>query len=290
MLSRVLGTRVLRVVWASILLCGCSTVPSYVPFETLKSPLELPLHRENQTVLVDAKLDGVPVRLMVDFGSAESISLRPGRVDHANLRYTGESHSIYNALGKRVEAREFVVSKLQLGAGDLAGVPGSVGFDGAVVGTGKAPEIPADGHLGMGFFSAFGLVHLNVPDGRCVLYPKGVALPEEFAHWPFRILTGGDGLTFSAGAKGHSVSVILDTGATYSVLRPGVAKRLSLPIDADRPLTELPIEIAHAVELKLGCYVYDLESPKEDVLLGYNFFQAVVVLVDLENARVYFAP
>jgi predicted aspartyl protease len=273
---------------------------------TLTKVVDLPVTFVQRKPLVDAKINGEAVRLIVDTGATigglTSEAARNFSIKTAPLATDGVVHSV---AGEVVEFQAGTVRVLELGGVAIRNVQVLVG--------GRVPNVGVVGRLGENVLGladteldfAAREVRLFRPD-RC----RGAAL----AYWApksISIIPLEDGpatrqLIGVVSINGRPVRAMFDTGAPYSYLTRAAADRLRLAVNsggqepAIRGVTGdgrlLAVSIAHIGTLDLGqeeardinLRVADLKSGTVDMLIGLDFFLAHRVIVDRANNMLVF--
>ena len=272
---------------------GCTTRPRFVPAEPLAGPVTIELHVEGGMSYADALVDGKSLRLMIDLGSGEAVSLFEGRLENTGARPTGRSRKIQNAFGQVFDAREFVVSELKLGDWQALDVPGSEGFAPGFMSSGgdSAFDPPGDGHLGTGLFAAYDVL-LDTPGRQLTLYPPQAAAPARIHDWPSTVCTRPEeGLVIEGRVNGQRLKLLLDSGASSSILHPKAASALGLQPPGDVPLVRIEVlELGTLGTFALDFYVIPYRHPRVDALLGANFFAQFPLFIDFDEGRIAVGP
>jgi len=103
-----------------------------------------------------------------------------------------------------------------------------------------------------------------------------------------------------AGNKGRrTIRVLMDTGASYTVIRGSVARQLATPAPLAQPITARFAsgegEIKETVNLSLRLNGHDVFTPalvleglSEELVIGAEFFQRYKVVLDPEREEIRF--
>ncbi|MGQ0833495.1 MAG: aspartyl protease family protein [Gammaproteobacteria bacterium] len=234
----------------------------------------IPIELEKGNPIAFARINGVPVRLIVDSGGGV-VNLKPETVEKVGAVRTGSTSRYTDAHGNEGTQAILKLAALELGGNDFPNVEAAdAGKYGA--------EAPGDGSIGRAFLNQFLAVYdysarkikLFTPDehsdadAEC----RGAAV---------RTVPHSDGIVVSMAKTDHlAMRMTWDTGATYSFVKKTFADRYKLPIK--HPFyTSQRFSIGQEDFGPLQLVVLDLSAPGDvDGHIGYNFFLSHVVCID----------
>ncbi len=248
----------------------------------------VPLRLTHGLPVANIDIQETPVDLLLDLGGFETVSLTAQALDQVRPAFTGKTRRFENARGDRLVAREYRLSRVALGPHVFTDVVGSE----HAFAPDLAPPIEA-GYLGLGLLRQF---HLTIDYGRgeLGLVDRRCASPElpEGGPWRrIRLESQKDGLRISATVDGRRRRLVLDTGASYSTIRPDAAPR-----EGRRSVGRLELFTPSSLVMGGGevpgidFAVVDLPGTGTDGILGCNFFAEHQVVIDLDARSVAFRP
>jgi len=242
----------------------------------------VPLILERSRPLLAAEIDGHAVTLLLDLGADVTIGLHPASADAVGANFTGSTKSVSDAFGNVTSSRRYVLTICKLGSLELRDVEGW-----EQTGDFSDDQHHVDGIVGWRLLEKFGVL-IDFPRQELRLVPPG-ALHEEFGlpGWlPFPIEPTADGLSAAVTIEARPMHLILDTGATWSVLKAGRAPEDRLTDRNGVGFFRALSVTAGAAELgPLDFAVLDLAYPEGDGILGFNFFMARAVWIDWPAGR-----
>jgi len=246
----------------------------------------VPLRLTHGLPVVTLDIQQTPVDLLLDLGGFEAVSLTAKALDRVQPTFTGKTRRFENARGDRLVAREYRLSQVAFGPHVFTDLVGSE----HVFAPDLAPPIEA-GYLGLGLLRhfhltiAYGRGELGLIDRRCA----GLELPEGRPWRRVRLESQKDGLRISAAIDGKKRSLVLDTGASYSTIRPAAAPREGRrSVGGTELFTPSSLVVGGDEVPGIDFAVVDLPGPGTDGILGCNFFAEHEVVVDLDARSVAF--
>lgn len=241
--------------------------------------VELPVRFVWNLPVVDAEICGRPVRLIVDTGGHDTITLLPrAAADLPCVSGRGGRSVTLSAAGDWAINRGFTAEEVRLGPLIFTQVEGH-----ELTQLPEALATHVDGYVGSAVLSRFGIL-VDFPD-RIVLYPAsgteegGFVPPQDWVPVPLSGSRASPALL-----DGHPISVIWDTGANHTVIDPSAADRLGAN-KGDRVTATLALGGVDfgPVEMRR----YPLRGPGVEVVLGHNFFMEHRVLLDQASGTAY---
>ena len=245
--------------------------------------ISLELHK-NFAAVLDAKVDGVKVRLQFDLGSSNALVLQQGVLDSIEAVPTGESIKLQGVDGF-FEAPLYKVARVEIGDQVFTDVVALLD----VPRRGYQPGDFAQGFLGTGLLKPYQLV-LDYPSQAMTLVRPsegGSSSNCEGTSVPFSSGWHGEPVTKAAIDQGQAI-LWWDTGAPMSILSSEFAKKLRAQSDASA---------LQATRLILGdtdfgpwrFEVWNISLPGFDGFIGHDFFARHVVCIDFPQHRVVIA-
>ena len=271
-----------------------ATVPAAAEPCSFPVHVDIPVTRSGDDLLVDATVDGVPLKLKVHIGSTVSI-LFPPTLERVGVRGWRADRNIGATISDGSSRKPLKMVKLgKTYEYDI----GPLRYTRADLFVAQLPPSMTEGADGlMGWDALSGLdVDLEVKAGRIGVYkPKGdcetpsAALPGDLTSVAFyrRDETNGQP-RFKVTMGGREYEAALSTTTTASVIRRSTAAELNLPSpsDAKKPVRLPALGIAALAISNLPATVED--SPSADVVLGLSFLAAVPVWISNSSQRLIF--
>jgi clan AA aspartic protease (TIGR02281 family) len=270
--------------------------------------LDLPVTFIQRKPLVDAKINGDAVRLIVDTGATIG-GLTPQAARHFSIKTQplvtdGVVHSV---AGEVVEFQVGTLKELKLGGVAIRDLEVLVG--------GRVPNVGAVGRLGENLFG-LGDMEFDLAAREVRLFRPDRCSGAELAYWAphsISVIPLEDGpptrqLRGVVSINGHPVRAMFDTGAPETYLTRAAADRLGLAVKSDshepgvRGVTGdgrlIAVSTATIGQLDIGqeearnveVRVADLQTGSNELLVGLNFFLAHRMIVDRANNQLVFSP
>ncbi|MBN2133879.1 MAG: aspartyl protease family protein [Sedimentisphaerales bacterium] len=254
----------------------------------------VPLTIESRLPVIPVTIGGVEVPLTLDTGGFEEIALSPTALQNLDVRYTGRriwSVGVHGLLAPSF-AREFVIPEMHIGNMRLTDVPGHEFHFSDLRLANEPPPALKNGIVGLALLGRFKLI-IDYPAGVCVLSTDGRCPPQYRPEtWPSCEIDLSDpniGIQSTVAADGRELRCVWDTGASYSIIRPGIANSEMLTQRKSQPFARFsrllladhdcgPFEFAE----------FDFRQPPVDAIIGYNFFREHIVFLDVEKGILAF--
>lgn len=266
--------RMTTLVLLFLLLSGCATSEQLELAPSSAKSWTLPVRFAFNLPVVDVRIGGSTVPVVVDTGSNGTIWLAPEAARRVGVKFTGASSCYYDAHGNKFSARSYVIPECSLDGIQLREVEGRE-FASAAEGD---PKI--QGIIGLGVLRHFCVI-FDWPHAAMELSTGGLSGREKFRSVPMRWT--GYGIVTPAGVDGGEFSFVWDTGASVSILKIGrVAESLLRKHEGHLLYPAQRVRIAQADLGSLDFVVQDLDQPPGDGIVGANFFMRHRVLLDLE--------
>lgn len=267
--------RMTTLVLLFLLLSGCATSEQLELAPSSAKSWTLPVRFAFNLPVVDVRIGGFTVPVVVDTGSNGTIWLAPEAARRVGVKFTGASSCYYDAHGNKFSARSYVIPECSLDGIQLREVEGRE-FASAAEGD---PKI--QGIIGLGVLRHFCVI-FDWPHAAMELSTGGLSGRDKFRTVPMRWTSYG--IETHMAIDGTEFEFIWDTGASASILKFGrVAERLLAR--RERHLIYAPgrTQIGAFSLGPLDFYVKDLEQPPGDGIIGANFFMKHRILLDLET-------
>jgi hypothetical protein len=247
--------------------------------QTAGEVIEIPLQVRENDAIVTVTLNSRPVELQLDLGGFSTVSLATKVIETLGPRFTGSSEDFRDAFGNQMSAREYVLDSVVFGAQRLGGVYGNEFL------TVQRSAPPTDnGYVGHGLLRHFNLL-IDYPAGKLFLL-KGSALPPgyDLKGWAFDTFTGSEVVTTQVVA-GRRRTFLWDTGAGYSILKPGEGVEIEPGVTrrGHEAYLARPFAFGASAIDSLAFVVLDLPYPETDGLIGHNFFKQHPVYINWET-------
>jgi len=246
----------------------------------------LPLTFKSGLPVGTIEIDAVPVELLIDTGGFDTVSLGTSVLDGVKPLFSGKTRKFANGRGDKFKAREYRLAGVAVGPhvfGDVAGTEYLFAPD-------LPPPVPA-GYVGLGLLRQFHLTvdyahaELGLVDRRC----PAPDLPEPASWHRVRLESDKDGPRISAVVDGRTRTLLLDTGASYSTIRPSAAPQEERRRAQGWELYTPAAMVAGGGKIEgLELAVVELPGPGTDGILGCNFFADHQVLFNFEEREVLF--
>ncbi len=276
---------------------------------TLVRLARVPLEARGDMLFVHARIDGEPIKLLVDTG-AERTLLTEATVDrlrlprdfqHATRTFgIGSPTATWDAKlrnGIELGSTEFPVDRVTVGRFAINEAAGN----------------RADGLLGADILLAFD-IDLNLPDHEITLYQPRHECPDASPPWREAyvsvegVSTRQDRLLLPFELNGVSGTALLDTGAQMSSISQQMAERVGLQeadFASDRTVMahgaapdQIPVRIHRFATFRVGptemhtpaLPVVPMSSGMGDALIGGDFLRGRRVWVSFATQQLFLAP
>ena len=238
----------------------------------------IPIEVKGGLPVTRVEIGGAERLLIVDLGSFDTLALRPEVVEAAGGTWTGAHKGFADAYGKSLSARRFVLPEVDLGGLVLRELVGHQFV--TDLGPERVIGEPVDGLIGAGVLLRFGVLY-DYPGGQVVL-AHGEALPAdspilEWSRW--KVASTTSGVRGQAVVDGRKRPIVLDTGASRSVVHPDAVDDADVRMDGAMRLTTASIVLGDADIGAQDLVLLPFRGPNADILLGYDFFAARRVYV-----------
>jgi len=254
------------------------TAPSGAPYSFLNMKV---VEHLPQIVL---QVGGKEIPLLVDLGGFAGIVLGREIVEDMEVTYTGRLQLSVDARGQPSLSKEFVLPECALGEFRVSGLRGYVAADPPE----GARAVVRNGYIGLDLLKQFGLIFDY--SNRTLVLIRGDRAPAQYfvGDWPvLRMVPSADGVMTTAQTAGRQLRCIWDTGATFSVIKPSVARDLGHAVEGQAALVQLDEFVLGQRDYgPIEFFPLEFHHPDADCILGYNLFSQHVVGVDFANRQV----
>lgn len=229
--------------------------------------------------VVDASVGDEPVRLIVDLGGHDTVTLKEETLDRLPaVTRTWRRNASLNAAGKMTFDNEIIVPELRLGDVLVTEVHGHT----ITLPPQLATEV--DGYVGAGLLKRFRVL-VDYPGFIWLLPANGPRPGPEAASWS--AVRVDKRLRNDATIDGRAIKAGWDTGASHTVLDNTVAEKI-YGITTGRVNGQLTLDGHEFDPIELR--VIELRGAGVDVLIGHNFFMQHQVLFDFPAQITYIGP
>lgn len=250
---------------------ACSRAPAYA--DLVGPPCgQVPLRLEESLPIVDVSVGGSDIPLIVDTGSVQSITLLPEDVERLRLPLNGEHRVVHDAQGNTLSVRGFTVPELRIGPVVLREVSGWEARHAPA----WTPPVKA-GHIGRGLLSAF-RVTMDVPARTMHLDQATCRRPIASTRVAARL--GSDGMISRATAGEEAFTLIWDTAATVSILKPEKAVSMRTHLRDGRRFARPESLVVGGAALEIELAVVRVDGLPADGLIGCDVFRERAVTFD----------
>jgi hypothetical protein len=270
---------------------------------------EIPFHFSHENDLppqayIDISINGVSVSLPIDTGdSVGSIRLSPSVLSILGGQYTGKTKGTYDGFGQRFESKQYRISNIHIGTLFIEQME-----DFEFLSRYNTPGV-----VGLAFLRKFNVL-LDYPNRRFGLYKKPT-LPEflsSLAWTKVKLVTPNAGIILPLKFKDHDeiYTFLLDTPSTvidnkkcsYDLIRSrsplgiflqqrGIVEPFLTDLGALGRYRSSQFRTACGYPLApLDFAIVDVDYPKNDGMLGYNFLRNYSVFIDFMLNEMYLNP
>jgi Aspartyl protease len=231
--------------------------------------------RENLP-LIEAKVDGVPVRLMFDLGDASALVLQQSVIDQIKAVPTGESQKLQDLKGT-FEAPLYKVKRLQIGTAVFTEVLTRLETHHPL---NQPKQIGYNGFMGTALLKPYEIV-FDYPHRRMTIESSGKCKGTVV---PFLLETKwrGEPVTEVETDLGRAI-IWWDTGAQTSMLRSSFSE--TTRSQANSPMDTKRLILGGTNFGPWQFQIIDASLPGFDGLIGYHFFAKHIVCVDFPGNR-----
>jgi hypothetical protein len=253
----------------------------------------VPLTVENFLPVVEVAAGDKTLRLALDLGGTDALSLSQSAASDLDVEWTGRHRFVLDAFGRLWRGREFIVPEVTIADLTLHGVRGYEipdsrfqipGMDGDVM--------QLDGYIGVDLLNKFNVL-VDYPNGRLVLLDHAAAPPGGVDDWPGTPFTfDRKGVVSRIMLDGRPIVANWDTGATHTVIRPDRALP-HWPRWQRGPQEAVTAESLAIGGAELGAFnlvLLDFRQPRVDVIIGTNLFEQRAVWFDFAGKRLAVDP
>ncbi len=232
----------------------------------------LPLSIEAGLPVVSLRVQGEPVRFILDTGSVQPLTVLGEDAARLGLGLAGATRTVTNAWGERIQVRAFEIDHVAM---DRAVFHRVVAWE-SRWGAGHAPPVRA-GHVGRGLLGSRPL-HVDVGGGAVAWGEPGACGVRRGSTVPARVTR--DGLVSTVRAGDLDLDLIWDTASTHTVVRRDRVQGARY-LSEDGARLQPPEVTLDGRPIALELVVADLEGLPADGLIGMSFFRTHAVTLDL---------
>jgi hypothetical protein len=253
------------------------------PIEEEDGAVRVPLVPREGGPVVDVRIQGKVIPLLLDLGGFDTIALSPEALKDLQVVWTGKTRIVNDALGNTFQSREYRLPDVTVGPWTWSELTGNEFH--------HRQQIPAalrNGYVGLGLLQRFTLI-IDQPRRTLVLLKPGDPVPREYpVDWWIEVpmSVGGSGVQTAASLGRRDLRVVWDTGASHSLLKSGLADPAAVTRRGNHPVYNSPTFVLSGRDYgPLEFVLMDFREPPADVLLGQNFLETRPVLIDFSRRR-----
>jgi hypothetical protein len=215
---------------------------------------------------LDVTIAGKTFPVFLDLGHFSTLSLTDSELASLPISFDEGNTSSSDAFGTTHHSRNYVIDRCWIGS--------LICTEMEATEFAKSPANPAEqtgGCLGIGFLKEFNII-FDYPNHRFVLM-KDTLLPTEYLHrhWAYvpYYQSNGNCITTDATIHGKKLTLLWDTGASFSVIHPDIVGTSV----ADQSVVKLDsVNFAGKQFGPISFVTLSFPEPESDGLIGHNFF------------------
>lgn len=253
-----------------------------------QSPVTVPIELINNFPVLKVVIGDRSVPVMFDLGGSDEIVLSTDALRSLKVERLTESYTWLDAMGNRLESKKIRVPELRIGSLKFHGV---TGHEDAEAATYRKPPA-GQGYIGPAFIRSMKLV---VDYGRrsMTFIPNSFKNPEVFGCFGTEVRfdpdMGGEPITMVRSDLGEH-RFVWDTGAPKMIVRRSLVLAHGNATDGTL-FSSNEFEIAGKNFGPVQLYMFDFGEPAEvDGYIGYDFFAANAVCIDMAGRKVLVHP
>jgi len=266
----------------SVSLFSCAPRQHFEIINPSANIVEIPIDLTSGAPLVTVTIEGKNIPLLLDLGGFSTISLTDSILNLLQPEYTGKKREFVDAFGQAFTVRDYILPECTVGSLTLKNIEATEDKFNQRVPTGAK-----NGYVGLGFLSHFTVI-LDYPAKKLVLIKEGESLPKEYQNieWSFEKFWGM-GVRSHLVIDGEEKEFVWDTGASHSIIRSDAVKRERIANESGRPMFYANnLEAGTDLIGPLDFIVLDFDEPKVDGIIGHNFFEKHVVIINFDTKKV----
>ncbi len=243
-------------------------------FSNCFAAVVIPIDIEQGNPVASARINGVPVRLIIDSGGGV-LTLKSETIKRVSAPRTGTTRATTDALGNNAARRLFHLNALEVGDLRFADVE-------ADEATEYASQSPVDGVIGRFLLSKFVVVY-DYPARRITVVESNdhSGASAVCIGTKIDLVPASEELVVStARIDDHEIRVLWDTGAVYSFIKKSFVDKHELTVE-EPYYTSQHFAFGEHDFGPFQFIVLDLRAPVDvDAYIGSNFFLDHVVCID----------
>lgn len=264
----------------------------FSPLSTYASETHtIELDLDNYIPVIQAEIEGEKMNVLFDSGATTTLILKQSILNRlTGTQKTGRVRKSVDARGVVSTSSEMIVPMIKVNSMIARNVPSFPyqpwGMTLAVDDTGTVPSNfheRQSGVLGLLFFEDKKLI-IDYPNKKIVAFTSD-AFPKPYhaLKWiKANYVAHPEELKITGCINGTPYTFILDTGATASILHPNLLEQQGEQCRVNLAFGDFKVknQLFHSVNFK---------EPQVDGILGYNFFENVVIFIDQKNQIISFS-
>jgi hypothetical protein len=237
----------------------------------------IPIEIEDGNPIASARINGVPVKLVIDSGGGVVV-LKPDVARRVGAVRAESTRTSIDAHGMIVAQPVLTLNTLELGGHEFSRVEAAE----------YSGEVPRDGSVGREFLNRY-LVIYDYPSRKITLFTpdEGVASTQECRGASARTIPHPEGVIVSMVATdAGTMKVMWDTGATNSFVKKTFVDQHKLAVQPPF-YTSQRFAFGQPDFGPLRFVVLDFSEPPDvDGYVGHNFFAGHVVCIDHRGQKI----
>lgn len=268
---------------ASILLAAASA-----SWASAQSPVTVPIELINNFPVLKVSIGDRSVPVMFDLGGSDEIVLAADALRPLKVERLADTYAWLDAMGNRLESQKFRVPEVRIGSLEFRGATGHEEAEAATYR--KTPA--GQGYIGPALVGSLKLV---VDYGRrsMTFIPNNFKNPEAYGCFGTEVRfdpdMGGAPITVVRSDLGEH-RFVWDTGTPKMLVRKSLVLNSGSVTDGT-VFNSNQFEIGSRNYGPMRLYMFDFGEPAEvDGYIGYDFFAANVVCIDMSGQRFLVHP
>jgi hypothetical protein len=268
---------------ANVAIAGLLVAGSAAYGASTQSPVTVPIELVHNFPVLQASVGGQTVTVMFDLGGSDEIVLTSDALRSLEVERLTETYAWTDAMGNRLESKKIRLPEIRIGSLTFSGVTGHEDAEAETYR--KTPG--GAGYIGPALTRSFKLV-VNYGRRSMTFIPNDIKNPKAYGCF-------GTEIRFDPDMDGEPITkvrsdlgehrFVWDTGAPMMIVRKSLVSARGVVTDG---------VLFQSNEFRVGrkdfgpmqLHMFDFAEPAEvDGFIGYDFFAANVVCIDMRGQR-----